>query len=204
MTIEKGRPWGTRGRLPPGSTVATSDLEARRIVESARARGEEPPTIGLLGGDLCRTLGGLGDLDRLHTDEAMTFPVDIVRVTLDERREHWFVAHLIARRSWLWGPALVGMNAQWFGQWDLGPRSHPNDGLLDLTEGNLPLGDRLQARVRVRSGTHLPHPALHTARVRSREVTLERPLPVHLDGEAVGRYRHLAMEVEPDALVIVV
>ncbi len=28
------------------------------------------------------------------------------------------------------------MNAQWLGSWDLGPRSHPNDGLLDLTDGD--------------------------------------------------------------------
>jgi hypothetical protein len=27
------------------------------------------------------------------------------------------------------------MNAQWLGSWDLGPRSHPNDGLTDVTDG---------------------------------------------------------------------
>ena len=39
------------------------------------------------------------------------------------------------------------MNAQWLGDWDLGPRSHPNDGLLDVTDGTLPFGDRWKARI---------------------------------------------------------
>lgn len=204
MTIEKGELWGAPGALPVGGATARTDLEARRIVEAARRSGDAPPPIGLLGGDLCRTLNGPGDEGRLHSERAMTFPIDLVRVVLDERSEHWFVAHLIARRTWLWGPALVAMNAQWLGEWDLGPRSHPNDGLVDLTEGTLPVGDRLKARSRARSGSHLPHPALHTSRVRSLEVTLPTALDVRLDGERVGRHRHLAIEVEPDALQIVI
>ena len=204
MTIERGAPWGEAMPLPAGAPTVGDDAGLRAVVESARRRGAEPPTVGLLGGDLCRTLGGSGSSERMRSEHAMTFPVDVVRVVLDGRDEHWFVAHLVARRRAWWGWACVGMNAQWLGDWDLGPRSHPDDGLVDVTLGDLPLGDRWAARTRVRSGTHLPHPALRTERARSTEVVFPRPLTVRLDGVAVGRARTVALTVEPDAIRVVI
>jgi diacylglycerol kinase family enzyme len=53
-------------------------------------------------------------------------------------------------------------------------------------------------------GAHLPHPALRTQRTRAAQVVLERPLPVRLDGEVVGRFRSISVRVEPDALRILV
>ncbi len=120
--------------------------------------------IGLVGGDLCHTLGGLGDESRLHGAEAMRFPVDLAVAEVDGV-EHCFVAHLIVRGRWWRGRAITIMNAQWLGDWDLGPRSHPNDGLLDVSDGRLGLADRMAARSRVRTGTHLPHPGIATSRV---------------------------------------
>ena len=203
MIVERGRPWGEPGPLPEDGVVVASDAEARHVVESARRAGRVPPALGLVGGDLCRTLGGTGDEARLRSAEAMTLPVDLGSVLVDGRL-HWFVAHLVARRSWLRGRAVAVMNAQWLGSWDLGPRSHPNDGLLDVTDGDLPLRDRWEARRRARTGTHLPHPALHTSRTAAVQLELDPPLDVWLDGERVARARTLAVRVEPDALTVVV
>src|SRR3954462_4070300 len=99
MTIDKGRAWGAPGRMPADGVLVRSDAEARAVVEDALLAGVEIPTLGLLGGDLCRTLGGRGDEDRLRSDDAMTMPVDLVSVLVDGR-QHWFVSHLVARRSW--------------------------------------------------------------------------------------------------------
>jgi hypothetical protein len=203
VTIEKGRPWGTPGPLPDDGVLVRSDAEARRVVTDALRANRAVPPLGLLGGDLCRTLGGLGDEDRIRSAAAMTFPVDLGRVLVDGRL-HWFVAHLIARRSWWRGRAVVVMNAQWLGDWDLAPRSHPNDGLLDATDGCLPLRDRWAARRRVRTGSHLPHPALRTTRAAALSFDLDPPLGVELDGEPIGRARHLVIQVLPDALTVVV
>jgi hypothetical protein len=159
--------------------------------------------LGLAGGDLCRTLGGTGDLDRLRSPEAMTFACDLGSVLVDGRL-HWFVAHLLARRTWWRGRMVAAMNAQWLGPLDLGPRAHPGDGLLDVTDGDLPLGDRLEARRRARTGTHLPHPALRTSRTAALQVDLDPALDVWLDGEKVARARRLSIRVEPDALTVVV
>ncbi len=203
MTIEKGKAWGEPGGLPPDGVVVRSDAEARAVVTNARRQGSVPPTLGLLGGDLCRTLGGAGDENRLRSAEAMVFPVDLGVVEVDSD-EFYFVAHLIARRSWWWGRLVAVMNAQWLGRWDLGPRSHPNDGLLDLTDGTMAMGQRLEARRRLTTGTHLPHPALETRRAAAFTLDLQRPLDVWLDGDRVTRARHLVIRCEPDALRVVV
>jgi hypothetical protein len=199
-----GQPWGTLGRLPDDGIVVRSDAEAREAVESARQSGGPLPTLGLLGGDLCKTLGGLREEARLHSTEAMTFPVDVGRVVADDQETRWFVAHAIARGPLWLGRGVAVMNAQWLGDWDLGPRAHPDDALLDVTDGALPIGDLTKARRRVRLGTHLPHPALRTSRTAHLEVAFDRPRTLWLDGQRVGPVRRLVVDVEPDALRVVI
>jgi diacylglycerol kinase family enzyme len=202
LTIKKGEPWGVAAPLPADGVIVRSDAEARAAAERARRQNEAIPTLGLLGGDLCRTLGGLGDASRLHSAEAVTFPVDLGSVLVDGRL-HWFVAHLVAR-SRGWGRAFVAMNAQWRGGWNLAPKAHPNDGLLDTFDARLPLADRLKVRARLPTGAHLPHPGIRGRRTAAVQVEFERPLEVELDGEAVGRARTLSVRIEADALRVVV
>jgi YegS C-terminal NAD kinase beta sandwich-like domain len=203
VPIEKGQAWGAPGALGADGVIVRTDAEARAVIEAARGRGDAPPPLGLLGGDLAKTLGGPGDADRLRSPDAVTFTVDLGVVTF-AGTDHVFLAHAIARRRWWRGRAVAVMNAQWLGDWDLGPRAHPGDGLLDVTDGALPWGDRLKARVRVRTGTHLPHPALHTSRVASLDLDLGRALDLWLDGDRVGRTAELHVRVEPDAVRVVV
>ncbi|MCY3925736.1 MAG: hypothetical protein OXG52_09555 [bacterium] len=202
MGIRRGQSWGSPGALPDGSPIVTSDAEARRLVEAARRRGETLPTVGLAGGDLCRTLGGSGDLARLR-EGGRLLACDLGSVLLDGRI-HWFVAHLIARRTWLSGRVLAVMNAAFWGDWNLGPRAHPGDGLLDVSDADLGLRQRLAAWRRLPSGTHLPHPDIATSRLASFSTSFERPVPVLLDGVAAGEARTLTVRVEADALAVVV
>lgn len=204
MGIGKGQQWGRLGSLPADGVVAASDAEARRLVEQSRARGEPFPVLGLTGGDLWRTLGGsgVGNPERLHSEDAMTFQVDVGEVLVDGR-PLLFVAHVIAH-SWAWRRTLVAMNAQWRGGWDLGPRSHPNDGLLDTCNARLTFTDVWKVRARLPTGTHLPHPRIKERRVASLQVEFDRPVVVELDGVAVGKASALALGLEPDALTVVV
>lgn len=203
MTVRRGEAWGAPGALPDDGIVVHADAEARAVVTEARRAGRPLPVLGLAGGDLCRTLGGTGNEARLRSPDAVTFPCDLGAVLVDGTL-HWFVAHLIARRSWWRGRAVAVMNAQWLGGLDLGPRAHPGDGLLDVTDGTLPLGDRWEAFRRSRTGTHLPHPALRTSRTAAIQLDLDPSLDVWLDGEKVGRASALSIRVEPDALTVVV
>jgi hypothetical protein len=202
MTIEKGQPWGAAGPLPEDSIIVRSDAEARAVVERARRAGEPVPALGLLGGDLCRTVGGAGDEARLRSDEAMRLPVDLGAALIDGRL-HWFVAHLVARKRWWRGRVFAAMNAEYLGQWDVAPRSHPNDGLLDTFDVTMSVGERLKARSRLATGTHVPHPGIKQRRVAAVQVDVAG-LDVWLDGELVGPAQSLSIRVEPDALTCVV
>jgi len=204
MTIAKGRPWGQAQPLPGDGVVVGSDAEAAGVVAAARQAGRPVPTIGLLGGDLCRTLGGRGDVARLRSGQAVTFPVDLGTVVADGK-PLLFVAHLVARNRW-WTRGVIVMNAQWIGAWNAGPRAHPNDGLLDTYEARVSLGQLRQIRRRAATGSHLPHPGIKERRAPSAQFTLAPPLRLWLDGVAVpgGAVRELRVEVEPDAVRVVV
>lgn len=204
MTVEKGRDWGEAGALPDDAVVVRSDAEARAALEAARRANDPLPVLGLLGGDLCRTLGGRGDEGRLR-EAGTRVQVDLGVALLDGRR-HLFVAHLVARRSWWRGPLLALMNAQFLGRWDVAPRAHPGDGKLDVLEVDpgFGLGDRWKARSRLPAGTHVPHPGIAQRRVAAWTAELARTTPVWLDGEQVVEARTLAVRVEPDAITVVV
>jgi YegS C-terminal NAD kinase beta sandwich-like domain len=190
VVIEKGKNWGTPGVLPPGAPVARSNTELRTLVsEGARV-------IGVTGGDLCRTLNGSGSL-------SIVFPIDLCRVTAPGVDE-LFVAHGVARNGWLRGPITAVMNAQFIGSWDVAPRSHPNDGVVDVLEISMGLGDRLKARKRLASGTHVPHPLIAQRRMSSAEFHLNRSTKIWLDGELVTTLTDFTITVEPDALTIVI
>jgi hypothetical protein len=203
VTIERGEAWGVPGVLPPDGVVVRSDAEARAVVTSARRAGEPVPPLGLLGGDLCRALGGTGDDARLRSGAGVVLPVDLGAVLVDGRL-HWFVAHLVARRSWWRGRVVAVMNAQHLGHWDVAPRGHPNDGRVDVLDGDLPLGQRWQARRRLPLGTHVPHPNIAERHVSAVQLDLAAGTHVWLDGEDLGTARTLAVRVEPDALTCVV
>lgn len=205
MTIRKGDPWGEPGSLPPDGVAVGSDAEARAVVTAARRAGDDPPVLGLLGGDLCRALGGTGDEGRLRSGEGVILPVDLGAVLVDGRL-HWFVAHLVARKGWWRGRIVAAMNAQHLGSWDVAPRGHPNDGRLDVLalSADVRLGQRWQARSRLRTGTHLPHPGIEERHVAALQVELDEGTRVWLDGELLGPARNLSIRVEPDALRCVV
>lgn len=176
--------------------MVRSDAEARLVLEAARRERRDYPGLGLLGGDLCRTLGGGAGDDLV----GVRLTVDLGVALLDGRL-HLFVAHLVARNR-LWSRAFVAMNAQWCGEWDLGPRSHPGDGLLDTYDIHLSIGQVPAVRSRLPKGTHLPHPGIREQRAGAVLMNLDRRLPVRLDGLVVGKATKIVVRVEPAALVV--
>jgi YegS C-terminal NAD kinase beta sandwich-like domain len=205
MTVRRGEGWGDPGTLADDGVVVRSDAEARRVVERARRAGERPPPLGLAGGDLCRTLGGRGDVARLRSGDAVRLPVDLGMVLVDGRL-HWFVAHLVARRSWWRGRLLAAMNAEFLGDWDVAPRAHPNDGLVDIVAvaAEMTITDRIRAQRRLAVGGHVPHPAIEQFRRPAFQTEFNQPTGVWLDGERIGTATNLSIRVEPDALICVV
>jgi YegS C-terminal NAD kinase beta sandwich-like domain len=203
VTTERGRAWGGHGPAPPETVFVRSDAEARAAVLDSWRAGRPRPTLGLLGGDLCRTLGGRGDEERLRSGAALRAPVDLGVASLDGD-ETVFVAHLVARRSWWIGRVFLAMNAEYLGRWDVAPRAHPNDGRLDTLDLNLSFADRGKAWRRLRAGTHVPHPGIEQRRVASLVVRFDRPVPIEVDGVDIGRASEVDLRLVPDALEVVV
>jgi hypothetical protein len=201
--IEKGQDWGEAGPLPEDGVVVGSDAEARAVVTEARRANRPVPPLGLLGGDLCRTVGGRGDEARLRSSEATRLTVDVGSVLLDGRLQ-WFVAHLVVRRGWLRGPIFGAFNAEWLGDWDVAPRAHPGDGVLEIVDVTMSTGDRLKARTRLATGTHVPHSGIRVRRAEAVQRDVPKGQAVWLDGERLGSCRAISIRVEPDALRIVV
>jgi hypothetical protein len=205
MAVERGVPWGAPGPLPEGAVVVDGDAEVGPLLEARRRAHEELPTVGLAGGDLCRTLGGRGDRRRLESGDVTLASVDVGEVLLDGR-VRFFVAHAVVRGPSLWrGPVVAAMNAQFVGHWDVAPRSHPGDGVLDVVEveAGMGVGERWKAWRRLRSGTHVPHPSISVRRVAALQLDVGG-LRVELDGVRQAPADALSIRLRPDALQVAV
>lgn len=199
MSLSPGDAWGALAPLPADTPVVSDDRALAQLLEST----DPPSLVALAGGDLCRTLGGRGDVaDRLG-GETTVAPIDVGSVTAGTTTRV-FVAHVVVRNRWWSGPSAVVMNAEWLGAWRLGPRSHPGDGLLDITRGQLGLRERVLARRRSRSGDHLPHPALKQQRTAEATLDLDRSRSVWADGVSLGTHREVTVSLRPSAIMVAV
>ena len=202
MTIRKGEPWGEAAQSPVDVRVVPTDRDARDWVLTQQGRHQTVLPVGLGGGDLARTLGGA--TPGRFPGMVMKAPIDLLRVQTDDGRSTVAVAHVVARRSWWRGEVLFAMNAQFLGEYDIAPRSHPNDGKVDtlLVAAAMSWRDRVQAKGRARTGTHVPHPQVTMRQATSAAFEFQRPLVVWVDGVRWGTASGLAITVEPDALTV--
>ena len=198
-----GADWGETGEIPADALTAVNDAAAGEIVADARRANRPIPAVVLTGGDLARTLGvaqaGVGEA---AAASAGTRVVVDVGAALIDGRLHWFVAHLVARRSWWRGRLLVAANASFLDCWNVAPRSHPGDGRLDVFDASPRLPVRLAARRRLPSGTHVPHPDITQRRTAAAQYDFDPALDVYLDGRRLARARTLSLRVEPGALEV--
>jgi len=206
MTIRPGAPWGSEVPRPDGLVTVGSD----RSLAAALACADGPP-IAVGSGDLARTFG-VSSQEQRAVDRAtvIEFPIDLLQVRLGDAGEPVLAcAHVIVRSPWTrghWfrGPILAVMNAEFFGDWDVAPRGHPNDGRAEVVavDESMSVRHRLAARRRMHNGTHLPHPQVVTRSIRSGNWNFAHPLEVIVDGHRLGRAADLTVEVLPDAAIV--
>ncbi len=211
MTIRRGQPWGEPGPLAPDAPVARSDGEAADLIAAAIAAGTSLSELGLLGGDLHAALGTPQHTEaELRSGAGLRLPLDLGEVVVERGdgliSRHVFVAHVVSsrgRRRWS-KRTVVAMNGTHLGRADLGPRAHPNDGLLDVFDGSVPLSQVRAAARRELTGSHVPHPGISERRTASYEVASEREMPIVVDGRMIGAATHFELRCLPDAITIVV
>lgn len=201
MTIRRGADWGTPGTVPDDAIFVSNDAEANKAISGPRRARRPTPPLCLVGGDLARTLGVRNNEVSLRAGAGTHVRVDLGVALLDGCL-YWFVAHLVARHSWWRGPIVVAANAAFIADYNVAPKAHPGDGRLDLIEANPTFGERLQARSRLRSGTHVPHQNIKMRRCAAAQLELERHTPIILDGIPHNKAKTLSIRVEPEALDI--
>ena len=200
MSVRRNEDWGELSKMPDDAVVAAGDREVSRLIERAWSDHESLPEVGLTAGDLRRALGGRRDSRHLHDDEdVLGATIDVGSVIVDGRR-FAFVAHVIARSRWWSGPVFAVMNSEWLGDWIVAPRAHPGDGYFDLVEARLSLGDRIKARRRLPTGTHVPHPSIHVRKVTETEIIFGTTRAIYVDGEHVGRAAAMQIECHREGL----
>lgn len=206
MTIRPGEAWerpidGVR-ELP----VVRSDRELAAVAVAGLSDGRPAGPVLLRGGDLHRTLGSPAPrADPVAAD------VDVLEVIDADRGAvlGHAVAHVVITAgrgpSYLVGEVIVAGNSGHLGSFEVAPRAHPGDGLVDVVaiSARMSIRQRMTAMARARSGGHLPHPDITVSRVPACEIDFDRPARVRLDGERVGRVRAVTIRVLPDAVTIV-
>lgn len=211
MTIRRGDAWGEPGPLAADAAILSTDGEVADLVAAAMAADDPVAEVGLIGGDIHATLGApRRDAEELRGGAGIRFTVDLGEVVVDRGdgiiSRHLFLAHAVAhegRRRWA-RRTVVAMNATHLADADLGPRAHPNDGLLDVYDGRVPRSQVRAASRREATGSHVPHPGIAERRTASYEVRSERLLPIRVDGRLIGAATHFELRCLPDALVVVV
>ncbi len=198
MTISKGSAWAIESAWPDDGPRFDTDHDLAAAAAQALSEGTNLEAV-LEAGDLRRTLGG----PRPSGATPYRYPCDLGFVRLDDTDEVPFVAHVICHRRFWQGEAVAIMNAAYADDRYLGPKSHPNDDLLDITFGSLPLQQRLMADKRSRQGTHVPHPGLKTRRVSAWEHEFARSTPVWVDGRRLGRCRRIQVRLVTDAFAVI-
>jgi len=191
----RGMDWGVPSRVPDGATITRGDADA------AIATG---PVV-LDGGDLHRGLGrpvarGIGEESTMVLVDSMLCRVE----TDDGRLDIPAVAHVVVGR--LIGPGRFAacVNAGFLGDLSLSPRSHPGDGRIEIVEFDPSMGvrERLMARRRAVTGSHVPHPAIRTTSATTWSTERRAGEPLRIDGVRIPRWRRLDLSVRPGSLTV--
>lgn len=195
MTIRKGEPWGEEVTRPDGLRLAHGDAELAKLI------ADDPTgSFAVDGGDLHRTVGAPGVPVR---DTVRRLPIDVLAIATD-RSEHLAVAHVIVRRRWWRGAVVFVCNVDHVGTWKVAPRAHPDDGRFDVVtvDAAMPWRDRWEARRRLPTGSHVPHPAISVRAATEWRWSDPAGAHVWIDGVDVGHRTRVQITVRPDAAAI--
>jgi hypothetical protein len=199
--IEKGEDWGIETSLDGDERTFGSDREVSSYLASV-APGEPLTRVVLTGGDLWRSLGSpqravVGDGDQTELE------VDIWNARFSGQTRP-FVAHAVLRGPLWAGHCIAAMNAAFHRVGNLAPRAHPGDELLDVLFIKLSASDRLKARTRARTGTHVPHPDIEMRRMPVLRADPPPHAKLYLDGVRITTIEDLEIERDPRPLRVVI
>ena len=204
MTIRKGEPWGRPGVVPPDVVRADTDS----AVASLHGR-----QVQVNGGNLWRCLGRPGP--KAVGERCTVLPVDAIRCvvsrpgdgsSVDEETVVTAVAEVVVGSWFAPGGLTVVTNAGVQGELNITPRAHPNDGEFDIlrVERSTSPRQRIVARRRARTGTHVPHPTISVHRSTLVEIPRAGRQRLVIDGVPFGHWTSVRLEIMPDHVDVLV
>lgn len=207
MTIRKFNEWGRVIPRPKTIELCNSDAEVAKLANHHKHNLLPIPYIHLTGGSLAHSLG---DSLPLSDAEVHELPIDLLQVrysaTNDIQRTAIAANSVVMRHTFWRGQIIAITNCGYFGEWEIAPRAHPNDGVFDVVEvdANMSCRQRLSARSRLPLGTHMPHPSIRQHQSQSETWIFTRPIGLYLDQEFVGPTTRVVVTIEPDAMKLLI
>jgi len=158
-------------------------------------------------GDIAQTIGSdLGKRSAIKQFDNRTqwhqLPFDVIEVNIDgvslRAAAHIRIGHL------LWGECHLLSNVAFYKGKRVFAKSHPNDGKIEVLTMAREMGirQRFMALMKVRQGSHLPHPHLVSRQATDELFQFHRSLPIFIDGKKIGNASELRMLVIADAINI--
>ena len=144
MTIRPGERWERPGASAGGAPTARRDRDVVALAGERSVDGRPAGPIRLVGGDLHRMLGS--PTDRPDPVEA---EIDLLEVSdlLSGRVLGRAAAHVVigGAAAMVRGRVLAACNAGQIGPFEIAPRAHPGDGLIDVVT----VADGMRSRQRL-------------------------------------------------------
>jgi hypothetical protein len=209
--IRPGDEWGTPTAAGPDLEVTGSDADL------AAAVADRPGVLVRFRPDDSSDLAGAVGL-RAGVAVGVELPLDLLRLgdgrvavnmlvagTAPDALRRFFrrfaVNVRVDGRPVFHGPctSVVIAVGQFRRGLDLVPRGHPGDGRAELQIYAVPGRERRALQARLATGTHVPHPKI-TQRTGTRiAVSIDRAVPLELDGRPVDPIDDLTVDVVPNA-----
>ena len=201
MTIRRGDSWGTIGEWDPSVPSVRTDADLHHAVASGKNR------VHPVAGDLSSTLGIRAGAEVTGPPRHGRFlPMDAYDLEWIDSRgvthaDRCFV-HVVHGECWR-GTSWWCASGGFVRGREVLPRSHPNDGIVDVlhVSSAMSLRQRIAAIRRTRWGTHVPHPQLEILRGPQVEWSASAPESLYVDGAKVGDAVRVRVTVLSDAWI---
>lgn len=194
MTIERGVAWGRTAQVPDNVIFVSTD--------SALANCSRTDFVSLVGGDLFQSLGSPRPVHVGSERTVVNIDALECRLVQNDISSKMLAASSVVIGSW-WSRTefLCITNGGMLNGLDLTPRAHPNDGKWDVLRlrQSMDLRQRILARRRSKTGSHIPHPDISVTRVS--EVSVQRSnkrQKLVIDGVLVEDWSAVHCQVLPD------
>lgn len=205
MTIQRGQEWGVPITVKSAFSVLNSDQQLQSTA---------PDEICFMAsGDIATTVGSPsppteGDTRRLVDIDAILCTVHFTDGTtkIVHSGGGIFIGTLL-RPFPAQQRLVVVTNTGLHRGCNYAPRAHPNDGKFDVVQfgADMSLRERVMAKNRLGTGTHVPHPKIsvqqHTEFRVDRQTQSERLL---IDDMSMSHWRSIEMSLLPDYWKIIV